>query len=172
MGLTWESVKRVIDHESAEDLGSFENQILHVSQMPAEKGKIMLAYALISLVFNFVCIYILNINTCSDSSQGHPNSEHDHSHQGHCEHGSSSHQQHTVHSDINVYATYMHLVGDLLNITSILIGGILIAIDPSYDFIDPVCSIVFSLIVLYQSSGNLKNIFRILMECAPDEIDV
>jgi Co/Zn/Cd efflux system component len=66
----------------------------------------------------------------------------------------------------------MHLVGDLLNITSVLIGGILIAIDPSFDFVDPICSIVFSLIVLFQSSGNMKQIFRILMESAPDDVDV
>lgn len=126
-------------------------------------------------------------------------SGHDHEHHEHHEHGDHDDHSHHGHSpsdaleepllksqsvrvdqdlskkkgerNINVQGAYLHVLGDLLQSVGVMIGGGVIWYQPSWKFIDPICTLVFSVLVLCTTLSMIRNIVEVLMESTPREID-
>lgn len=74
-------------------------------------------------------------------------------------------------NSINVKAAYIHLIGDSLSSVVVIIGGILIRIF-KIDWIDPVITVVISLYIIRSGFVILKESVNILMQSAPENLDL
>jgi cobalt-zinc-cadmium efflux system protein len=72
---------------------------------------------------------------------------------------------------INVRAAYVHLIGDSLSSVLVIIGGILIHIYRIY-WIDPLITLLISLYIIREAFVILKESVNILMQSAPDHLDL
>ncbi|MCK5066122.1 MAG: cation transporter [Bacteroidales bacterium] len=72
---------------------------------------------------------------------------------------------------INVKAAYVHLIGDSLSSVVVIIGGVLITLFDIY-WIDPLITLVISLYIIRSGYIILKDSVNILMQSAPDHLDL
>ncbi|KAL8207879.1 hypothetical protein R6Q57_007291 [Mikania cordata] len=111
---------------------------------------------------------------------------HQHHHHGHGDdhhHGHEEHNQPLLktyskdgtkekkRSNINVQGAYLHVLGDSIQSIGVMIGAAVIWYNPNLKIIDPICTLLFSIIVLYTTINMLRDILEVLMESTPREID-
>jgi len=72
---------------------------------------------------------------------------------------------------INVKAAYIHLIGDSLSSVVVIIGGVLIALFDIFR-IDPLITLAISLYLIRSAYFILKESVNILMQSAPDHLDL
>ncbi|KRM89891.1 CDF family cation diffusion facilitator [Liquorilactobacillus cacaonum DSM 21116] len=72
-----------------------------------------------------------------------------------------------AHNNLNIKATYLHLLSDSLASIGVIIGSILIYFF-NLTWIDPSITILVSLYIAYESLPIIKQTFSILMEGSPD----
>ena len=75
------------------------------------------------------------------------------------------------HSDINVKGVFYHMIADAISSVGIILASVII-IYTGWNFVDPLVSIGISLLIIYWAWGILKASTRILLETAPEGIDV
>ncbi|KAL4565100.1 hypothetical protein LXL04_029184 [Taraxacum kok-saghyz] len=73
--------------------------------------------------------------------------------------------------NINVQGAYLHVLGDIIQSIGVMIGAGAIWYNPNLKIIDPICTLLFSVIVLYTTINMLRDILEVLMESTPREID-
>ena len=66
----------------------------------------------------------------------------------------------------------MHLIGDLLQSVGVIIAAIVIIYEPSYLIVDPICTFLFSVLVMFTTIPTFIKCMKILMEQTPCEIRV
>lgn len=66
----------------------------------------------------------------------------------------------------------MHLIGDLLQSVGVIIAAIVIYFRPDYKIIDPICTYMFSIIVMFTTVNVFKECYQILMESTPSDIRI
>ncbi|WP_436861200.1 cation diffusion facilitator family transporter [Staphylococcus caeli] len=71
-------------------------------------------------------------------------------------------------NNVNIQSALWHFMGDLLNSVGVIVAVILIHFTGWY-IIDPIISIIISLIILNGGFKITKNAWKVLMECVPDE---
>ena len=110
-----------------------------------------------------------NFFGCSDSNQSHGHSHglgHGHSHglgHGHS-HGHS-------HENMNVRAALIHVFGDLLQSVGVLIAAYIIKYAPSAKIVDPICTFIFSILIVFTTFNIMKDAVLVLMEGFPSGFD-
>jgi len=72
---------------------------------------------------------------------------------------------------LNVKAAYVHLIGDSLSSVVVIIGGILIQIFEIF-WIDPLITVLISIYIIREAFVILKESANILMQSAPDHLDL
>ncbi|XP_032744119.1 zinc transporter 2 isoform X2 [Rattus rattus] len=92
-------------------------------------------------------------------------SGHGHSH-GHSHEDSSQHQQNP-----SVRAAFIHVVGDLLQSVGVLVAAYIIYFKPEYKYVDPICTFLFSILVLGTTLTILRDVILVLMEGTPKGVD-
>jgi cation diffusion facilitator family transporter len=109
-----------------------------------------LMVAIIGLIINLACAFILNIKDhAHEPHQHHP--EHDHSH------------SHSTHDDLNLKSAYLHVVADAL--TSVLaIVALLGAKYFSYNWLDPVMGMIGAILILSWAASLIRSTSHILLE--------
>ncbi|XP_065432805.1 proton-coupled zinc antiporter SLC30A2 isoform X3 [Chrysemys picta bellii] len=85
-------------------------------------------------------------------------SGHGHSHQGHTHHG------HSKQRNASVQAAFIHVVGDLLQSVGVLVAAYIIYFKPEYKYVDPICTFLFSILVLGTTLTILRDVVLVLME--------
>jgi divalent metal cation (Fe/Co/Zn/Cd) transporter len=98
------------------------------------------------------------------SARPHSSAGHGHSHSHGHDHGS-----------INLRSAVLHVIGDLLQSVGVAIAGGLIWLhqdDPRWYLVDPICTFVFSVVVLLTTKSILRDIVHVLMERTPPNMDV
>jgi len=70
---------------------------------------------------------------------------------------------------LNVRGAYIHIFGDLIGSLGVVIAGILLILFKWYP-IDPLITLLFSLIVIYSAWQLIKDTLRVLMEGTPPQI--
>lgn len=74
-------------------------------------------------------------------------------------------------SNINVRAAFVHVVGDFLQSLGVLVAALVIYFEPSYSIVDPICTFLFSVIVLITTINIIRDAINVLMEGIPDGIN-
>ncbi len=104
---------------------------------------------------------------------------HGHSHGGGGGHGHSHRHSHLGKDEdahahaaehINIRAAFIHVVGDLIQSIGVLISSIIIKVNPDLKIADPICTLVFSVIVFFTTLSVLRDSVRILMEGCPPAV--
>ncbi|CAK6965806.1 zinc transporter 2 isoform X1 [Scomber scombrus] len=97
------------------------------------------------------------------SNHGHSNDELiDVENKGDGQHGRRAQQ-----ANASVRAAFVHVLGDLLQSVSVLISAIIIFFRPEYKIADPICTFIFSILVLCTTLTIMRDILIVLMEGTP-----
>lgn len=73
--------------------------------------------------------------------------------------------------NINVRSAFWHALGDALASIGVIVGGLMILITKQ-NWIDPLVSVIISLIILSSAWGILREGFRVLLEATPKDVDI
>eukprot|EP00535_Pseudo-nitzschia_heimii_P001894 CAMPEP_0197177232 /NCGR_PEP_ID=MMETSP1423-20130617/2916_1 /TAXON_ID=476441 /ORGANISM="Pseudo-nitzschia heimii, Strain UNC1101" /LENGTH=457 /DNA_ID=CAMNT_0042626755 /DNA_START=179 /DNA_END=1552 /DNA_ORIENTATION=+ len=84
--------------------------------------------------------------------------------------GDRYHQQQERKRNVNLHATYLHVLGDLAQSLAVFLGGLVISWKPEWHIIDPVLTLAFSVLVLYSTTGVMRSSLAILLEETPANI--
>ncbi|XP_013393812.1 zinc transporter 2 isoform X2 [Lingula anatina] len=82
-----------------------------------------------------------------------------------------SQHSHTHDENINVRAAFIHVLGDLLQSIGVLIASYIIYFKPEWKIADPICTFLFSVLVLFTTISVMKDAVYVLMEATPRNID-
>ncbi|XP_060078848.1 probable proton-coupled zinc antiporter SLC30A4 [Ylistrum balloti] len=87
-------------------------------------------------------------------------------------------ESHTIHKhhrkkNINVRAAFIHVIGDIIQSVGVLVAALIIKLmpDPSSKLADPICTFLFSIIVLFTTVFVLRDTLQIMMEGVPRDVD-
>jgi len=72
---------------------------------------------------------------------------------------------------ININAAILHVLGDLMQSVGVIFAALIIWFFPSWKLADPLCTLLFSVIVITTTTRVMKQGVRVLMEGTPDGID-
>ena len=101
---------------------------------------------------------------------GHGDEEDGHDHAGH-DHGHDHGHSHS-HENLNISAAVIHVIGDMLQSVGVIIASFLIwMFGPSWSIADPICTYLFSIIVMQTTIPTYRECMRILMEVQPTGVD-
>ena len=65
-------------------------------------------------------------------------------------------------------AALLHVLGDLIQSSSVLLAAGILWAKPSWHLVDPTCTFLFSILILYTSIPLFKQIYSVLAEKSPD----
>ncbi|GAB4824458.1 hypothetical protein Ancab_007344 [Ancistrocladus abbreviatus] len=150
------------------------DRILHESA--TVNGKVMFMVAAFGFVINLIMVIWLGH---SHDHHACISKDHDHGREVACTVAegettklvSTSPEKATT-SNINIQGAYLHLLADMIQSIGVMIAGAIIWIKPQWLIIDLLCTTFFSILVLCSTLHMLNNIFSILMERAPSEVDI
>ncbi|GMT32270.1 hypothetical protein PFISCL1PPCAC_23567 [Pristionchus fissidentatus] len=115
-----------------------------------------------------------------EEGHGHAHGGHGHSHDdgeeghGHSHDGSESSDSGHAHKEaqnINVRAAFIHVIGDLIQSVGVLIAALIIYFFPDWSVVDPICTLFFSVIVLFTTIYIMRDALVVLLEGRPSNID-
>lgn len=89
--------------------------------------------------------------------------------------GPHDHDHDHGHENINLRGALLHVLGDLIQSMGVAVAGLLIwwkQDDPRWYICDPICTFLFSVLVVITTYNLLKDIMHTLMEGSPDHVDV
>jgi cobalt-zinc-cadmium efflux system protein len=75
------------------------------------------------------------------------------------------------HGNVNIKGVFFHMIADAVSSVGIILAAVII-IYSGWNFVDPLVSIGISLLIIYWAWGILKESTRILLETAPEGIDI
>lgn len=104
-----------------------------------------------------------------DHDHGHGHS-HDHDHEHGHEHGDAKKSE-----NINVRAAVIHVIGDLIQSIGVFTAALLIYLNddkPEWEIVDPICTFLFAILVMFTTTHIVKDCVSVLMEAAPAKIDL
>jgi zinc transporter 2 len=107
----------------------------------------------------------------------HHGHDHDH-HHDHNKTGTSSgmdaHDHGHDHNEenINIRAAAVHIIGDIVQSIGVIIAAAIIFFKPEWQIIDPICTFLFSVLVLFTTIPVTRDCIKVLMEAAPKSMKV
>ncbi|XP_003415454.1 proton-coupled zinc antiporter SLC30A2 isoform X1 [Loxodonta africana] len=93
-------------------------------------------------------------------------SDHGHSH-GHSHSHNTSEQQ----QNPSVRAAFVHVIGDFMQSLGVLVAAYILYFKPEYKYVDPICTFLFSILVLGTTLTILRDVILVLMEGTPKGVD-
>ncbi|XP_069478904.1 proton-coupled zinc antiporter SLC30A2 [Ambystoma mexicanum] len=121
------------------------------------EGGVMLITSACAVAVNIIMGFILH-----QTGHGHSHGgSHAHSHEA-----SPGKEQNT-----SVRAAFIHVVGDLVQSVGVLVAAYVIYFKPEYKMIDPICTFLFSVLVLGTTLAILRDVLLVLMEGTPKGVD-
>ena len=163
-------------------------------------GKIMSTIAFIGVIVNVILAYVLgedHVHMVGSDDHGHDHSHghshghsgHDHSHShGHDEtksltspqkggYASVSEAQHTdeivpdTQRNVNLHAAYLHVMADLAQSVVVFVAGLIIWYKPTWQITDPICTLIFSVLVCWSTVNPIRSSLSVLLEEVPPGVD-
>ncbi|ORZ38131.1 cation efflux family-domain-containing protein [Catenaria anguillulae PL171] len=101
-------------------------------------------------------------------SHGH---SHSHSHSDAEAGHSHSHSHGHSHDNVNLRAAIIHIIGDIVQSVGVIISSLIIYFRPDLSIMDPICTFLFSIIVMFTTFSLIRDALRVLMEGTPTHID-
>ncbi|XP_062049164.1 proton-coupled zinc antiporter SLC30A2 isoform X2 [Lepus europaeus] len=71
----------------------------------------------------------------------------------------------------SVRAAFVHVIGDFLQSLGVLVAAYILYFKPEYKYIDPICTFLFSVLVLGTTLTILRDVILVLMEGTPKGMD-
>jgi zinc transporter 2 len=68
-------------------------------------------------------------------------------------------------------SAYLHVITDLIQSIGVAIAGLIIWVKPNWQIMDPICTFIFSILVLYSTIPLVMRVFHIFMEGTPSHVD-
>uniref|UniRef100_A0A8C0UT72 Solute carrier family 30 member 4 n=1 Tax=Cyanistes caeruleus TaxID=156563 RepID=A0A8C0UT72_CYACU len=131
-------------------------------------GDIMLITAAVGVAVNLIMGFLLN-------QSGHL---HSHSHSQPHSHVPRPSSPNTAqgsshgHSSLAVRAAFVHALGDLVQSIGVLVAAYIIRFKPEYKIADPICTYVFSILVIFTTIRILCDTGVIILEGVPRHLNV
>ncbi|KAM7343960.1 zinc transporter 41F isoform 1-T5 [Cochliomyia hominivorax] len=82
------------------------------------------------------------------------------------------HQQDGNDKNLNLRAAMIHVIGDLVQSFGVFVASILIKIFPQAVFLDPLCTLLFSVIVIITTINLFKESMHIIMDSVPQGLSI
>ncbi|XP_062328032.1 zinc transporter 4 [Osmerus eperlanus] len=135
-------------------------------------GDVMLITAAVGVAVNLIMGFLLNQNGHLHS-HGHGHG-HGHSHGPPSSSGpqSSGQGQQRSHGSLAVRAAFIHALGDLVQSVGVLIAAYIVRFKPEYKLADPICTYVFSILVLFTTIRIIRDTGVIILEGAPMHLNI
>ncbi|NXE86993.1 ZNT4 protein, partial [Menura novaehollandiae] len=131
-------------------------------------GDIMLITAAVGVAVNLIMGFLLN-----QSGHLHSHSHsHPHSHVPRPNSPSAAHGSSHGHSSLAVRAAFVHALGDLVQSIGVLVAAYIIRFKPEYKIADPICTYVFSILVVFTTVRILCDTGVIILEGVPRHLNV
>jgi len=73
--------------------------------------------------------------------------------------------------DLNLRSAFLHLMGDVLSTLGAVIAGVIIAFT-DWNWLDPLVSVLIGVFILWNAWGILRQSIHILLESAPENVNV
>ena len=73
--------------------------------------------------------------------------------------------------NINVRAAFIHVLGDLIQSVGVLVAAIIIYFRHDWKYADPICTFIFSILVLITTLSVMKDAVAVLMEGTPTDVN-
>lgn len=108
-------------------------------------GGMFFFIAIVGFIVNCCCVYVLHYN---------------------------EYQHRPKHKNLNIRATYVHIIGDLIQSIGVIIAGLITFLYPSKVFFDIFCTTIFSIIVLISTVKVFRDAIHILAEGTPKDLDI
>ncbi|XP_018620631.2 zinc transporter 4-like [Scleropages formosus] len=123
-------------------------------------GDVMLITAAVGVAVNLVMGFLLN------------QSGHLHSHSHSQEQPPPNGPHNTPQGSLAVRAAFIHALGDLVQSVGVLIAAYIVRFKPEYKIADPICTYIFSVLVLFTTVRIVRDTGIILLEGVPRHLDV
>ena len=68
-------------------------------------------------------------------------------------------------------AAIVHIIGDMVQSIGVISAAIIIKVKPDWKIADPICTYLFSILVLMTTVPIFCECVGIIMEAAPDDVD-
>lgn len=82
--------------------------------------------------------------------------------------GCSSHKQER---NVNLHAAYIHVLADLAQSVVVFVAGLIIWAKPTWQITDPICTLIFSILVCYSTIGVIRSALSVLLEEVPPGVE-
>jgi cation diffusion facilitator family transporter len=73
---------------------------------------------------------------------------------------------------VNIRAAIIHIIGDIIQSVGVVIASFIIYFKPDWKVVDPLCTFVFSIIVIFTTFSITKKCISILMEATPYKSEI
>ncbi|NWW35387.1 ZNT4 protein, partial [Panurus biarmicus] len=131
-------------------------------------GDVMLITAAVGVAVNLIMGFLLN-----QSGHLHSHSHsHPHSHVPQLNSPSTAQGSSHGHSSLAVRAAFVHALGDLVQSIGVLVAAYIIRFKPEYKIADPICTYVFSILVVFTTIRILCDTGVIILEGVPRHLNV
>lgn len=110
----------------------------------------------------------LEAHGCGGHDHGHGHIGHADSHDDHSTHTGHGHNNHT--SDVNLEAAYLHVLTDLIQSIGVAFAGAVLWYNPHWQIIDPICTVLFSIVALRSTLPLINRVGLILFEGTPAHV--
>ncbi|XP_074901307.1 putative proton-coupled zinc antiporter SLC30A4 isoform X2 [Buteo buteo] len=131
-------------------------------------GDIMLITAAVGVAVNLIMGFLLN-----QSGHLHSHSHsHPHSHVPQSNSPNTAHSSSHGHSSLAVRAAFVHALGDLVQSIGVLVAAYIIRFKPEYKIADPICTYIFSILVVLTTVRILCDTGVIILEGVPRHLNV
>ena len=96
--------------------------------------------------------------------------QHHHTHEGQNNHadlesgGTNPKQSLHAETNINVKAAFIHVIGDFVQSLGVFSAALIMYFKPEWRIVDPICTFIFSVLVLGTTISILRNTMNVLME--------
>jgi len=133
----------------------------------------MFIVSVVGLVVNIILGKVLHQGPVGEILGHSHNHNHDHDHKEHEEKNGEdgSHHHHHHKFNLNVSAAFIHVLGDIIQNIGVMIAAIIIWARPDWYIADPICTFLFSILVVITTIGLLRRSFSVFMDMCPDTID-
>jgi zinc transporter 2 len=73
--------------------------------------------------------------------------------------------------NVNLHAAYVHVLADLAQSFVVLLAGLIIWYKPTWQLTDPICTLIFSIMVCYATVGVIRSSLSVLLEEVPPGVN-
>ncbi|GFG39249.1 hypothetical protein Cfor_00725 [Coptotermes formosanus] len=97
--------------------------------------------------------------------------QHGHSHSSSQNHVENQVESRSHRQNINVRAAFIHVLGDFIQSFGVFVAALVIYFEPTWILVDPICTFLFSVLVLITTFAIIKDTMMVLMEGLPKGMD-